>query len=59
MFKLTNKQMDYQWGFSSKKSDLEAAKQKYLSERKQSKSSWLQSWFDYLHLRYKLNQKNK
>ena len=48
--------MYYQWGFSSKKSDLEAAKQKYLSERKQNKSSWFSSWLDYLHLRDKFNE---
>ena len=51
--------MDYQWIFPPKNSDLEAAKQKYLSERKQNKSSWFSSWLDYLHLRHKLNQINK
>ncbi len=56
MFRLTNKQMNYQWGFSSKKSDLEAAKQKYLLERKQNKSSWFSSWLDYLHLKDKFNE---
>ena len=50
--------MHYQWIFPPKKSDVEAAKQKYLSERKQNKNFWFESWFDYLHLRNKLNENN-
>ena len=56
MSELTNRQMDYEWIFPPKNSDLEAAKQKYLSERKQNKSSWFSSWLDYLHLRNKFNE---